>query len=55
MKKFNTLFRADDKWENLSICAKTKKEAKKLAVSTYEEFKKCGFIKNYGFISVWEI
>lgn len=55
MKNFDTLFRADEKWEHLKVEAKNKKEAIALAISTYEGFKKSGFIKDYRFMSAWEV
>lgn len=55
MKTFDTLFRSDGNWEHLSVCANTKKEAITLAISTYEGFKKNGYIKDYKYISAWEV
>lgn len=55
MKKFVALFNVNGEREYFRVFADTNEEAKKIALSTYENYKRDGFIKDYEFVYVWEM
>lgn len=55
MKEFRALFNVNNQREYLKVNADTKEEAKKIALSTYQDYKRDGFIKDYEFVHIWEM
>lgn len=55
MKKFVAMFAVECEREYLRLFAETKEEAEKIAISTYEDYKRDGFIKDYVFVYIREM
>lgn len=55
MKKFVALFNVNHKREYFKCFADTKEQAKKIALSTYVNYKRDEFIKDYEFVHIWEM
>ena len=55
MKHYNSLVRVADHFEHLSTYATSKVQASKLIIEAYRGFKDMGYIKDFDYISCWEI
>ena len=55
MKHYNSLIKVVDHFEHLSTYATSKVQASKLIIEAYRGFKDMGYIKDFDYISCWEI
>ena len=54
MKDYIAVMRVDDKIEHLSVSAKNKEEAKKLALDCYDGYIHAKIISDYKYITIYE-
>jgi uncharacterized protein YktA (UPF0223 family) len=55
MKHYNSLIKVVDHFEHLSTYANNRTEAKELIIEAYKGFKEMGYVKDFDYISCWEI